>query len=65
MKSLVGTRERDVLSDLYLLHSLRVRTTVYCRSEMHAPSGFGVEIGPGTYRRQPPAAASAPIAAVS
>jgi AraC-like DNA-binding protein len=32
---------RDVLSDL--LDGIRVRTTVYCRSEMRAPWGFGVE----------------------
>jgi AraC-like DNA-binding protein len=40
MKS-ITTPGRDVVSDL--LDALRVRTTVYCRSEMRAPWGFGVE----------------------
>ena len=40
MKS-IRTPGRDVVSDL--LDAVRVRTTVYCRSEMGAPWGFGVE----------------------
>jgi AraC-like DNA-binding protein len=40
MKSITSPG-RDVVSDL--LDSVRVRTTVYCRSEMRAPWGFGVE----------------------
>jgi AraC family transcriptional regulator, alkane utilization regulator len=41
VKSIGNTRGPDVVSDL--LDAVRVRTTVYCRSEMRAPWGFGVE----------------------
>src|SRR5262245_37844655 len=40
MKSMIDTRS-DLVSDL--LAAVRVRTTVYCRSTMRAPWGFGVE----------------------
>jgi AraC-like DNA-binding protein len=41
MGSRIVTARRDVIGDL--LNAIRVRTTVYCRSEMRAPWGFGVE----------------------
>ena len=41
MRSITGALERDVVSAL--LDALRVRTTVYCRSELRAPWGFGIE----------------------
>jgi AraC-like DNA-binding protein/mannose-6-phosphate isomerase-like protein (cupin superfamily) len=41
MESITTTPEHDVVSDL--LASLRVRTTLYCHSDMRAPWGFGVD----------------------
>jgi AraC-like DNA-binding protein len=41
MESITRTPEHDVVSDL--LAGVRVRTTLYCRSQMNAPWGFGVE----------------------
>jgi AraC-like DNA-binding protein/mannose-6-phosphate isomerase-like protein (cupin superfamily) len=41
MQSILGTRSDDIVSDV--LAAVRVRTTVYCRSEMRAPWGFGVD----------------------
>ena len=41
MKSMIDTRSGDLVSEL--LAAVRVRTTVYCRSTMRAPWGFGIE----------------------
>src|SRR5215831_21115058 len=41
MKTISTTATSDVVSDL--LDAVRVRTTIYCRSDMRAPWGFGVE----------------------
>jgi AraC-like DNA-binding protein len=41
MRSLTDTARADVVSDL--LAMVRVRTSVYCRSELRAPWGFGVD----------------------
>jgi AraC-like DNA-binding protein len=41
MKTLTSSAATDVVGDL--LDAVRVRTTIYCRSEMRAPWGFGVE----------------------
>lgn len=41
MRALIDTARPDVVGDL--LNAVRVRATVYCRSEMRAPWGFGVE----------------------
>lgn len=41
MDTLTRTAAPDVVSDL--LDSVRVRSTVYCRSDMRAPWGFGVQ----------------------
>lgn len=41
MKAIIDKASADVIDDL--LSTVRVRTSVYCRSEMRAPWGFGVE----------------------
>jgi AraC-like DNA-binding protein len=41
MKSITEAPRQDLVSDI--LAAVRVRTTIYCRSSMHAPWGFGVE----------------------
>ena len=41
MRSITGPPKRDVVTSL--LDAVRVRTSVYCRSELRAPWGFGVE----------------------
>ena len=41
MRAMIDTARRDLVDDL--LDAVRVRTTLYCRSDMHAPWGFGVE----------------------
>src|SRR5437660_12216022 len=41
MEQLLDTGARDSLSEM--LRAIRVRSTVYCRSVMGAPWGFGVE----------------------
>jgi len=41
MKTISAAVAPDVVSDL--LAAVRVRTTIYCRSDMRAPWGFGVE----------------------
>src|SRR5437764_5215976 len=41
MEQLIETRGQDTVSELLL--AVRVRSTVYCRSVMGAPWGFGVE----------------------
>ena len=40
MKTLVSTATPDLVSEL--LDTVRVRSTIYCRSDMRAPWGFGV-----------------------
>jgi AraC-like DNA-binding protein len=40
MKTISNAVASDVVSDL--LDTVRVRTTIYCHSDMHAPWGFGV-----------------------
>src|SRR5918912_1769730 len=41
MRSITGPPKRDVVTSL--LDAVRVRTSVYCRSELRAPWGVGVE----------------------
>jgi AraC-like DNA-binding protein len=41
MRSMIERGRAEVVNDV--LNTVRVRTTVYCRSEMRAPWGFGVE----------------------
>src|SRR5436190_22537610 len=41
MKTITAPVASDVVSDL--LDAVRVRTTIYCGSDMRAPWGFGVE----------------------
>src|SRR5919108_5079828 len=40
MRSILSTASADVVSDI--LDSIRVRSTIFCRSDMRAPWGFGV-----------------------
>src|SRR5262249_61497097 len=40
MRTISNTATPDVISEL--LDAVRVRTTIYCRSDMRAPWGFGV-----------------------